>query len=479
VPNPILTPEQATQLRDKNYLSPEFASQFIPQVAPEGYVPPAEEPPPPPPMEQAPPQETSMQPFKEGFAPKPAGDFMSPPPVMDYAVDPVSYEPDPQEAQNAMNAAYQTADKQIAPYQTALDTQESNVRGALDAADLKGRQEASALAGYQDEAKKIEMQRAEIESIAAKKAEDAKRVYDQKISEVGSQTVDTNRLYKNMGTGQKIMAAIGIALGGLGKGPNQALAAINSAIDRDIEEQKIGINQKERGATAARTAYQDFLSQAKDEKVATLNMKMAAYENTKLKMAQVAARYQGTQAALNAQQALAQIDLQKAALQQQRDAMVVRAAYTMGGAQGANPMDAIQNVIPEKFQKDAVDELGKKTGWDNLTSELLGTFDRMNKVGPWDANVPGYAGGKAESYGAENAKIAGAIIGKVPGIKSDSDFKNIVLPMLPKGSDTPEQARLKKAAFAGFLKQNGPTTPILSSFGMAPKGATLKTAKPN
>jgi hypothetical protein len=59
--------------------------------------------------------------------------------------------------------------------------------------------------------------------------------------------IDPNRFYHNMSTGNKILAGIGMVLGGVGSGftgqPNPALEMMKQAIDRDIEAQKSDQNQ--------------------------------------------------------------------------------------------------------------------------------------------------------------------------------------------------------------------------------------------
>lgn len=266
-----VSPDQAQQLRDKGAIGQDTYDRIAKQNAaiygdPSLAAPPVAPPPPTPP-----PASIGATGSWEEQAP---------------AVDPMLAPPPPQDGM--MNVAMDQANNAIAPYTQALEAQGLGVQKALDAAKRKGAEEAQALAGYQDEAMKIERNRAEIESMAQKRADDARIDMDKKIAEFSSKEVDTDRFYKNRSTGQKIAAAIGIALGGLGRGPNQALQVINDAVDRDIAEQRAEIGQKREGAMLARTAYQDFLQGAKDEKLATINMKMAAFENAKLKLSQAA-----------------------------------------------------------------------------------------------------------------------------------------------------------------------------------------------
>lgn len=60
--------------------------------------------------------------------------------------------------------------------------------------------------------------------------------------------IDPERFINNMPTSNKIVAFIGIALGGLAGGPNQALAMFNKHIDRDIAAQEKQIDTLRMGA---------------------------------------------------------------------------------------------------------------------------------------------------------------------------------------------------------------------------------------
>lgn len=61
--------------------------------------------------------------------------------------------------------------------------------------------------------------------------------------------IDSNRYWDNKSTGNKVLAAIAVALGGMGSqwtgGRNLALDTINGAINRDLESQKLNISNKQ------------------------------------------------------------------------------------------------------------------------------------------------------------------------------------------------------------------------------------------
>jgi hypothetical protein len=81
-----------------------------------------------------------------------------------------------------------------------------------------------------------------------------------------------------------------------------------------------------------------------------------------------------------------------------------------------------------------------------------------------EGTAPGWAGGGRESYQAMKARLAAEVIEKVPGIRSDSDFRNIVEPLLPSPSDEEEQAKFKAAQFKTWLKSKAPATPISDTY---------------
>lgn len=117
--------------------------------------------------------------------------------------------------------------------------------------------------------------------------QEAKSKYEAVADTYLNSGIDQDRLYKNTSTGDKILAAISIGLGGFlaGQkgGENQALKIIMDAIDKDIEVQKLDIDKKGNAAKNARTAYTDMLQIFGDEnsaKNATFQLMLKKAENT-------------------------------------------------------------------------------------------------------------------------------------------------------------------------------------------------------
>lgn len=104
-----------------------------------------------------------------------------------------------------------------------------------------GRAQDAALQNYQknldNEAKLYQ------ERVAGIDAEQEKLRQD-----LASGKVDSNRLFKNQGTGERISTVLGVILGGIGAGllgstQNMAWAAIQKAIDRDVDDQKASLGK--------------------------------------------------------------------------------------------------------------------------------------------------------------------------------------------------------------------------------------------
>lgn len=127
-----------------------------------------------------------------------------------------------------------------------------------------------------------------------------------------------NRIYKNASTGDKILAAISIGLGGflagMKGGENQALKIIMDAVDKDIEAQKIDIQKKGDATKAARTAYTDLLQIFGDEKQAQLGMYKLGLDQAENKIQGLIANNQTIQQQGSTQRLLGEFQVKKDAV---------------------------------------------------------------------------------------------------------------------------------------------------------------------
>jgi hypothetical protein len=170
----------------------------------------------------------------------------------------------------------------------------------------------------------------DIQNLAAKASSEKQRLQkmmDQVNQSIMNNEIDPGRYMANMGTVGKISTTLGLILGGIGAGmtggPNLAYKALESAIDRDVESQKLDLNKKNNLLTAYYKMYGDVeqaeaatkaqimsLVQLKANQLAAQSKSAQASEQNKLFQAQLESKkeqYQNQQAQLAADRQLSQM----------------------------------------------------------------------------------------------------------------------------------------------------------------------------
>ena len=117
--------------------------------------------------------------------------------------------------------------------------------------------------------------------------------------------IDRGRLFKNMSTGNKVLAAIGFGLSAIGQaksrtpGPNPAIQIMLGAIEADVQDQAADIQKTGQAVEQKRGLYKEFLAQ--------LGNKQAAYD---MSMAVSAAQAKRQIEIIGAQSGSAKVKLQ-------------------------------------------------------------------------------------------------------------------------------------------------------------------------
>lgn len=129
-------------------------------------------------------------------------------------------------------------------------------------------------------AKGVETQRYLDKEAAQRATEDARaqelfKQYQATKDEYKAMSVDSDRVWKNASTGDKIIAGFAIALGAMGQTltgakSNAAIDSIERNIDRDIDEQKANIAKKRTDVEESRTMYSDLVRKFGDDHAARL-----------------------------------------------------------------------------------------------------------------------------------------------------------------------------------------------------------------
>lgn len=282
--------------------------------------------------------------------------------------------------------------------------------------------------------------------------------------EAGKLAVDQNRLWANKSTGDKILAGIGLFLGAAGAGGNKAVPVIQQAIEQDIAEQKANIGLKREDVKEKRSLYRDMLDKFGNEKLAEKAAEVAAYDDVNFKLKQIGAKYSGPETQAKVLEMMGQVKLKRA-----EATLGFMSAYQKMNPDGStDPAYSKISRLPASMQGRAYEELGKVQEWNKLQDSLSTAYGNLKDTGQ-GGRLPSWIGGSSEEYKAGKARLSGAVVGKVPGIKSDSDFENIVVPMLPTPSETPEAASSKWRNFVEFLNSQAPASPLLDQLKLRPK----------
>lgn len=221
-------------------------------------------------------------------------------------VPPVDYgpatSPDPTGAvapQAQPQIATPTANDMMRPF----NMQQQAAKQTLDYNNLAAQEAAKIHKQYVDQIQKTESEFSE------RDAERQKLINEHnKDLNDPSQAIDPSRKWNSMGTGNKIIAAISIALSGMGSkwtgGRNMALEVIDNAINRDIDAQKQNKSNK-------MSMYQKLIEQGKSDLEATTLLKSMYLGRTEAQMKLFAssnaglmnsANYLNTSAAIQGQQ---------------------------------------------------------------------------------------------------------------------------------------------------------------------------------
>lgn len=185
---------------------------------------------------------------------------------------------------------------------------------------------------FQEQFKKYELKRAELD---AESNNIRKAIQDNKI--------DPNRFYSNMSTGNKVLAAISVALSGVGAGlqgpgtPNLALQVLNKKISEDIDAQKSELGKKENLLSENMRRY-GSLDSAMQATMLQLNTAAQA------EISKIASKQGSKQAIANAQALTAELGLQAAQLKEQLSQKAALQNMSASGLSEAQAMGAPEQI---------------------------------------------------------------------------------------------------------------------------------------
>ncbi len=376
-----------------------------------------------------------------------AGPGMAPAPIRTPAQD---------EAQQAMLPESQPMAAEQPTPQTAMNQAQM---GALNAKENAIKQAGAVQAGtFQQEANtfdKLAQDQMKVDQESAKTLEPLRARSQELFNGIQNGTVDHNRLYHNMGTGNKILAAISVALSGLGSGltgkPNIAMDVIQKSIDRDIESQKIDIGKKQ-------NLFSENLRLIGDEKAAAMATKAQLLSSAQAKIQSFAAQRGSAQANLQSQVMMTDLQIQKQQLEQKAS---MYALASKGG--DVNPAALVPHLVPGPHQESVYKELERAMNTKKYHDQIMQNFDQAA------ADMRG--AGRVGSI-IKTPRSLGALDQSLQPTFSDIDHTVREAAMnhardniMPSKFDTDADTRTRRNALEGYLTSKS-SAPRAKSFGI-------------
>lgn len=357
----------------------------------------------------------------------------------------------PVEAQ-PLQVAYQQAAQQPQAQPQYVPVTETQVQSKVASPEAeKARQKAIAADA---EAIAADKRASELESQVTQTAtqkvvgeiDTAKAELNSALSELsGKKVIDP---MEKWGTGKQIGAAIAMGLGAFAAsysgGKNHAAEIINNSIQRDIDMQEREMQRLGKNVDVKRNA----LAQAYNRLGDIAQAKDVVYQAA---LAGVSKDVESLAASAKSERVKANALALNSSLQGKRAEAVARTNETIVSSttkQVAMGGSASEKARAEKERDEAMQfEAGKNA--------IMAAFESGQKQGK-AGMVPSWMGGSKAEREASVAQVAGAIIGKMPGVRSDSDFRNIIAPQLPSPMDPPDTIEHKRKNLMEYIKSNAP-----------------------
>jgi hypothetical protein len=292
------------------------------------------------------------------------------------------------------------------------------------------------------------------------------------MQQVMNSKIDPNRYFKNQSTGQHILSAIAMAIGGAGSAlsgqQNIAANKINQAVENDIAAQQ---NDQSKTLNLWKMNRENMNSDM-EASIATRNQLLSLAQ---AKLAMAGANVQNAQARLQAQQMISQIEQQK--LQNR----MLLGQTGMGGGSQADPTRLVSMLVPQQQQAQAFKELGQAKAANQNEGQIMKLFDAAAK------NARPLTGGNAASLmntvpGYELPEIKNMRLLFYPIVHDNEGRVNEyeihdVQTNMPQWGDSDSTIAKKRLALQNFInsKKQAPTA---SGYGINPEMFSSTTSNP-
>lgn len=343
------------------------------------------------------------------------------------------------------------------PLLNTVKENEKRVTGAIEGAEKAVQQQAD-IAGDVGTAQAVveSGQQKQIKSLQSKYETERQSLHseiDSLAKDMKDHPVIPRKMFQGMGTWDRISTGLGALVAGLGGNRpenNPVLKMLNQDIDRDLEAQKLNMDQKNNLMGVAFKKLGD-LNQA--SQFAKANIIEAGIHQ----LNQIAARSQDPMQKAKAMQTASMLKLEQSNLL--NSVAQSRALYE--GSSGSSPEDqgnaALRiGLLPEKQQPEATKELQQAENINNAKTNLMGAFDKVDQMVLGGLFSPNEKAALIDPLVAQLSKESA-------GRFTEADARAIHN-LFPSATDAPNTRLVKRQQLEKFIGQDKVSYPTLARF---------------
>lgn len=345
-------------------------------------------------------------------------------------------------------------------YMKAFGEQAAGIQGQAKAEGDVGKQNALVQQQLADQL--VQVGKAADAEHATMKADN-----DRLMKDYGDGKVKPHQFWDNMSNGNRVLAAISLALGGIGggltgKGGNVALDIINKSIDDDINAQKANLDK-------THNLLSLNMQKSRDMNEAEVRTRINLLSVAQAQMAKNVASGAGPEAQARAQQAMGALDMQKTQLMQ--SLALQKAATNPAAPAGAK----IRILVPEKQQEGAYKELGEISKAQGLQQSGANIFDKVASL----QNIANRVGDPIQS----KKQITALVEPYIGQLAHESDGRvtpqemDQMRSLMPAVADTDQTRMVKKSRLLDLIRSKAAPTPILDSYGITQSAGAAPAAR--
>jgi len=329
-------------------------------------------------------------------------------------------------------------------------------------ADIEAKQAGQLAKQYEEGIKQIQ----DLRSRESQELDVLGKERDQLQTEIKNQELDPRRMFNNMGTGQKVMTAIGLVLSGMGSGltgqPNAAMAFMNKMMDQDLDAQKTNLGKKQSllDYNLKKTGnLQDAYKRSKLDMLTVMDARVQQVLNSnagpmaKQKAAALQGKIMEEMGPLAGQIASSQAFAKQA---------------SMGGGTPERTATLMVRNLPKEDQKGATEEIEMMTGYKNAVNSVDDIFNEVAGMSAAGSSIPITKQNAAfdSAVSSIELKLRGSMKGQGSLTDKDVDAMRSLFPTRADLLNT-DRLNVKKERIKEYLSNKiSGGTPVLTRYGI-------------